>query len=82
MDYKELYNEAVGDLKTNKAKQAYKTLKNLSNYNVGSKILDVEKGPLLGKFNKQTEGKILTTEAEIATEIQAYLKEHYSSSDQ
>ena len=30
---KELYNEAVGDLMTNKAKTAYKTIKMLSQYN-------------------------------------------------
>ena len=41
MDYKDLYNEAVGDLKTNRAKKAYKNLKTLSQYNVGSKILDI-----------------------------------------
>ena len=52
MDYKELYNEAVGDLKTNRAKKAYRTMKTLAHYNVGSKILDIKKGPLLGKFNR------------------------------
>ena len=51
MDYKESYNEAVGDLKTYKAKTAFKTIKMISQYNSGSKILDVKNGPLLRKFS-------------------------------
>ena len=46
MEYKDLYQEAVGDLKTNKANKAFKTLKMLSSYITGSKILDDKKGPL------------------------------------
>ena len=69
MEYKDIYQEAVGDLKTNKAKKAFKTLKMVSSYNTGSKILDVKKGPLLGKFRKETIGKTLVKEEEIGDEI-------------
>ena len=44
MDYKELFNEAVGDLKTNRAKDAYKNMKVMATYNPNSKILDVKRG--------------------------------------
>ena len=70
MEYKDLYQEAVGDLKTSKAKKAFKTMKMLSSYNTGSKILDVKKGPrLVGKFRKETIGKTLVKEEEIGDEI-------------
>ena len=34
-----------------------------------AKILDVKKGPLLGKFNQELKGKTLTDESEILREI-------------
>jgi hypothetical protein len=77
MDYKDLYHEAVGKLKTKDCKEGFRTLKKLSNYSNGSKILDVRKGPLLSKFNAETKGRTLRKEEEINKEIQAYLKEHY-----
>ncbi len=56
MDYKELYNEAIGQLKTKNAKEGFNAMKRLSNYNTSSKILDVKKGPLLGKFCQEYKG--------------------------
>ena len=84
MDYKELFQEAVGDLKTHKAKQAYKTMKTLTSYNANSKILNIKKGkkgPLLGKYNKEKAGETLTKEEDIGDEIKAFLKEHYYTND-
>ena len=80
MEYRESYNEALGDLKSGKSKDAYKRLKAMSNYNHNSKILDIKKGPLLGKFAKNLEGKILTREEENCEEVKSYLHDHYNSS--
>ena len=75
MDYQELLNEAVGDLKTDRVKYAYKNMKAIAIYNPDSKILDVKRGPLLGKYNKflnkETKDKLLTNGKEINKEIQA-----------
>ena len=56
MDYKELYHEAIGQLKIKNAKEGFNTMKRLSNYNTSSKILDVKKGPLLGKYCQELKG--------------------------
>ena len=44
-------------------------MKKLSNYNTSSKILDVKKGPLLGKYCQEYKGKVLRKEDEISKEI-------------
>ena len=69
MDYKDLYNEAIGDLKTNRAKEAFKKMIAMAKYNPNSKILDIKRGPLLGKFRQDTKGKLLIDEKEINQEI-------------
>ena len=57
MDYKELYHEAIVQIKTKNAKEGFNTMmKRLSNYNTSSKILDVKKGPLLGKYCQELKG--------------------------
>ena len=50
MEYKEVYNEAFKDLKSNNYRNAYRTMKAMSDYNPNSKILDVIRGPLMGKY--------------------------------
>ena len=50
MEYKEVYNEAFKDLKSNNSRNAYRTMKAMANYNPNSKILDVKRGPLMGKY--------------------------------
>ena len=52
-------------------------MKTLTSYNSNSKILDIKKGPLLGKYNKEKAGETLTNEEDIGDEIKAFLKEHY-----
>ena len=60
MDYRETYNEALSDLKTNKSKDAFRIMKRMANFNPGSKILDIKRGPLLGKYSKSLKNKTLT----------------------
>ena len=52
-------------------------MKTLTSYNANSKILDIKKGPLPGKYNKEKAGETLTKEEDIGDEIKAFLKEHY-----
>ena len=79
MDYRDTYIQAVEDLKSGGAKEAYKKMKNMANYNPKSKILDIKKGPLLGKYHKDLKGLTLTNERDIADEIRSYLQDHYGS---
>ena len=79
MDYKELYNEAVGNLKSNQAKEAYKKMKTMAKYNPNFKILNVKTGPLKGKFREETKGLVLTKEEDINKEIKAFITHHYAS---
>ena len=68
-EYKADLEQALEDLTLGKSKQAYKTFKRLTNYAQNAKILDIKKGPLLGKFNQELKGKTLTDESEILREI-------------
>ena len=45
MDYRETYNEALSDIKTNKSKDVFSMMKRMANFNPGSKILDIKRGP-------------------------------------
>ena len=55
-------------------------MKKLSKYSSTSQILDMKRGPLLGKFNPETKDQILKDKNFIPEEIQAYLKDHYNDS--
>ena len=56
-------------------------MKVLTSYSSNSKILDVKKGPLIGKYKKEKAGETLTKEEEIGDEIKAFLKDHYQTDD-
>ena len=76
-DYKETLNQALRDVKTVNAKQGFRDIKRMTKYENNSKILDISRGPILGKFCADLKGKILDNDDTIGQEIQEFLRHHY-----
>lgn len=79
--YQQNLESAYKDLTRKKTREFYQNIKKATKLAGQTRALDVVNGPLLGQYSPDLKDKTLRSTDEIQQEIDAWVKDHFSSTD-